>query len=90
MVHSRIDILDSSNEDHEDYHAVVGDRVVPRLNDLFNWLTDGEFKDFSRWKRLVTRVMRESVPNDYVFIAMKVMQIWDGNKLHSTENQVGY
>jgi hypothetical protein len=87
MVDSRIDILDSSNEEHTDYHAAVSDRVVPALNDLFQRLTDGKFKDFSRWKRPITKVMWENLPSDSAFIAMKVIQIWDGNKLH-LENQV--
>jgi hypothetical protein len=59
MVDSRIDILDSSNEEHTDYHAAVSDRVVPVLNDLFQRLTDGKFKDFSRWKSPITKVIRE-------------------------------
>jgi hypothetical protein len=83
----RIDILDSRSDDHIDYHAVVSDRVVPALNDLFQRLTDGKFKDFPRWKRPITKVMRESVPSDSAFIAMKVVEIWDGNKLH-LDNQV--
>jgi hypothetical protein len=73
MVDSRIDILDSSNDYHTDYHAAVSDRVVPTLNDLFQRLTDVKFKDFSRWKRPITKVMWESVPSDSAFIAMKVV-----------------
>ena len=73
MVDSRIDILDSGNEDHKDYHAVVGDRVVLRLNDLFQKLSNGKFKDFSRWKRPVTSVMKENIPSDSAFIAAKVL-----------------
>ncbi|KAK3139629.1 hypothetical protein QOZ80_5AG0386510 [Eleusine coracana subsp. coracana] len=48
MIDFRIDILDSSNEDHEDYHTVVGDRVVLRLNELFQKVTGGKFRDFSK------------------------------------------
>ncbi|KAK3136467.1 hypothetical protein QOZ80_5BG0435590 [Eleusine coracana subsp. coracana] len=88
MIDFHIDILDSSNEDHEDYHTTVSDRVVPRLNELFQKVTCGKFRDFSKWKRPVTRVMRENVPNDSPFISMKVMKIWDGQKLHSKENQI--
>jgi hypothetical protein len=87
MVDCRIDILDSSDDEHIEYHTVVSDRVVPRLNDLFQRLTDGKFKDFSPWKRPITKLMRESVPNDSAFIAMKVLQNWDGTKLH-LPNQV--
>jgi hypothetical protein len=87
MVDCRIDILDSSNEGHIDYHTIVSDWVVPRLNDLFQRLTDGKFKDFSRWKRPITKVMRENVLTDSTFIAMKVVQNWDGTKLH-LQNQV--
>jgi hypothetical protein len=79
--------LDSSNDEHIDYHASVSDGVVPTLNDLFQRLTDGKFKYFSRWKRPITKVVRENLPSDSAFIAMKVVQIWDGNKLHM-ENQV--
>jgi hypothetical protein len=60
---------------------------VPRLNDLFQRLTDGKFKDFSRWKRSITKVMRQNVLNDSAFIAMKVVQNWEGTKLH-LPNQV--
>ncbi|KAK3130285.1 hypothetical protein QOZ80_6BG0491330 [Eleusine coracana subsp. coracana] len=88
MIDFRIDILDSSNEDHEDYHTVVGDRVVLRLNELFQKVTGEKFRDFSKWKRPVTRVMWENVPNDSSFISMKVMKTWDGQKLHSKENQI--
>jgi hypothetical protein len=84
MVDCRIDVLDSSNDEHIEYH---GDQVVPRLNDLFQRLTDGKFKDFSRWKRPITKVMRENIPSDSAFIAMKVLQNWDGTKIH-LQNQV--
>jgi hypothetical protein len=72
MVVSRIDILDSSNDEHTNYHAAVSDRVVPKLNDLFQRLTNAKFKYFSRWKRPITKMMLESVLSDSTFIAMKV------------------
>jgi hypothetical protein len=65
---------DSSNDEHIEYHRVVSDRVVPRLNDLFQRLIDGKFKDFSRWKRPIMKAMWENVPSDSAFIALKVVQ----------------
>ena len=43
LIHDRIDILDSSLDDHRLYHEVVGNRIIPRLNLLFQEATDGKF-----------------------------------------------
>ena len=32
FIHDRIDVLDSSPEDHTIYHNVLGDRIIRRLN----------------------------------------------------------
>jgi hypothetical protein len=38
-------------------------------------------------EKAYNKVMRENVPSDSAFIAMKVVQNWDGTKLH-LPNQV--
>uniref|UniRef100_K4ALZ7 Uncharacterized protein n=1 Tax=Setaria italica TaxID=4555 RepID=K4ALZ7_SETIT len=50
FIHDRIDVLDSSLDDHTDYHQVLGDRIIRRLNLLFQLATDFEMKQFTRFK----------------------------------------
>uniref|UniRef100_K3Z0L8 Ubiquitin-like protease family profile domain-containing protein n=1 Tax=Setaria italica TaxID=4555 RepID=K3Z0L8_SETIT len=35
FIHDRIDLLDSSPDDHIDYHQVLGDQIIQRLNLFF-------------------------------------------------------
>ncbi|TVU11071.1 hypothetical protein EJB05_44634 [Eragrostis curvula] len=88
MVQHRIDVFDSSNEDHEAYQKTIGDTVVPRLNVLFQKLTNGKFRDFSNWKRPIINIIKENEPNDSPFIGMKIMEHWDGHNLHLQQNTV--
>ena len=82
MVHKRIDVLDSNNEDISAYHEVLGERILSRLNVLFQKATFGKFKDFSRWKRPIRNFKLGNDPTDSGFISMKLMEFWDGDILH--------
>ncbi|TVU20680.1 hypothetical protein EJB05_32863, partial [Eragrostis curvula] len=88
MVQHRIDVFDSSNEDHEAYQKTIGDTVVPRLNVLFQKLTNGKFRDFSNWKRPIINIIKENKLNDSPFIGMKIMEHWDGHNLHLQQNTI--
>ncbi|RLM74816.1 hypothetical protein C2845_PM15G09120 [Panicum miliaceum] len=56
FIHDRIDVLDSCPDDHTEYHQILGDRIIPRLNLLFQLATDYTMKQFTRFKRPITDV----------------------------------
>ncbi|KAG2549724.1 hypothetical protein PVAP13_9KG262013 [Panicum virgatum] len=82
FIHDRIDVLDSSPEDHIIYHNVLGDRIIQRLNLLFQLATDYRVKQFTRFKRPIIDVCMHSHENDCVFFAIKFMELWNGDSFH--------
>ncbi|XP_039777861.1 uncharacterized protein LOC120645161 isoform X1 [Panicum virgatum] len=82
FIHDRIDVLDSSPEDHTIYHNVLGDRIIRRLNLLFQLATDYRVKQFTRFKRPIIDVCMHSHENDCGFFAIKFMELWNGESFH--------
>jgi len=82
LIHDRIDILDSSPDDHRLYHEVVGNRIIPRLNLLFQEATDGKFKSFTRFRRPILPVPLQRNATDSGFFAIKFMELWNGESFH--------
>ena len=83
LIHDRIDILDSSPDDHRLYHEVVGNRIIPRLNLLFQMATDYNIKQLSRFKRPILEVPAQLHDNDSGFFAIKFMELWNGESFHT-------
>jgi len=81
-IHDRIDVLDSSPEDHTIYHNVLGDRIIRRLNLLFQLATDYRVKQFTRFKRPIIDVCMHSHENDCGFFTIKFMELWNGESFH--------
>ncbi|XP_002450520.2 uncharacterized protein LOC8076785 isoform X5 [Sorghum bicolor] len=93
LIHDRIDILDSSPDDHRLYHEVVGNRIIPRLNLLFQEATDGKLKSFTRFRRPILPVPVQRNATDSGFYAIKFMELWNGESFHLpilTENAAMY
>lgn len=82
FIHDRIDILDSSPEDHMVYHDDLGNRIIPRLNALFQEATDGKLKSFTRFKRPIISVPQQLSHADSGFFAIKFMELWNGESFH--------
>lgn len=82
LIHDRIDILDSSPADHRLYHEVVGNRIIPRLNALFQDATNGKLKQFTRFKRPIIPVTLQPNDTDSGFFAIKFMEFWNGESFH--------
>lgn len=82
FIHDRIDVLDSSPEDHTIYHDVLGDQIIRRLNLLFQLATDYTVKQFTRFKRPNIDVCVQSHENDCGFLAIKFMELWNGESFH--------
>ncbi|XP_025794955.1 uncharacterized protein LOC112875348 isoform X3 [Panicum hallii] len=82
FIHDRIDVLDSSPEDHRVYHQVLGDRIIRRLNLLFQLATDSTIKQFTRFKRPIIDECFQSHANDCGFFAIKFMELWNGESFH--------
>ncbi|RLM62304.1 hypothetical protein C2845_PM14G07150 [Panicum miliaceum] len=86
FIHDLIDVLDSSPEDHTDYHQILGDQTIRRLNLLFQLTTDYTIKQFTRFK--CPNI--DSRDNDCGFFAIKFMELWNGESFHIpilTENK---
>ena len=81
MIHKRIDILDSNAANHTVYHEELGDRIIPRLNSLFQQVTNGGVKDFGTWRRPVRHLADQACENDSGFFAVKFMELWNGDAL---------
>ncbi|XP_021306193.1 uncharacterized protein LOC8072946 isoform X4 [Sorghum bicolor] len=93
LIHDRIDILDSSPDDHRIYHEVVGNRIIPRLNLLFQEATDGKLKSFTRFRRPILPVPVQRNATDSGLYAIKFMELWNGEAFHLpilTENAAMY
>ncbi|CAM0150350.1 unnamed protein product [Urochloa decumbens] len=82
FIHDRIDVLDSSAEHHTVYHQVLGDRIIRRLNLLFQEATDGKMKEFTRLKRPIIDACLQSHDNDRGLYALKFMELWNGDSFH--------
>ncbi|CAL4988272.1 unnamed protein product [Urochloa decumbens] len=82
FIHDRIDVLDSSAEHHTVYHQVLGDRIIRRLNLLFQEATDGKMKEFTRFKRPIIDACLQSHDNDCGLYALKFMELWNGDSFH--------
>jgi len=82
LIHDRIDILDSSPDDHRLYHQVVGNRIIPRLNLLFQDATEGKLKSFTRFRRPILPVPLQRNATDSGFFAFKFMELWNGESFH--------
>uniref|UniRef100_K3Y165 Ubiquitin-like protease family profile domain-containing protein n=1 Tax=Setaria italica TaxID=4555 RepID=K3Y165_SETIT len=82
FIHDRIDVIDSSPDDHTDYHQVLGDRIIRRLNLLFQLVTDFEMKQFTRFKRPIIVPCMHTDDNDCGFYAIKSMELWNGDSFH--------
>ncbi|CAD6247341.1 unnamed protein product [Miscanthus lutarioriparius] len=82
LIHDRIYILDSSPDDHRLYHEVVGNRIIPRLNLLFQEATDGKFKSFTRFRRPILPVPLQRNATDSGYFAIKFMELWNGESFH--------
>uniref|UniRef100_A0A0A9MY68 Uncharacterized protein n=1 Tax=Arundo donax TaxID=35708 RepID=A0A0A9MY68_ARUDO len=83
MIHTRIDVLDSSPADQRTYHEILADRIVPRLNELFQKVTNGGVKQFRRWKRPIIDLPKQFKDPDSGFLAIKNMVLWNGDALES-------
>ncbi|CAL5059089.1 unnamed protein product [Urochloa decumbens] len=82
FIHDRIDVLDSSAEHHTVYHQVLGDRIIRRLNLLFQEATNGKMKEFTRFKRPIIDACLQSHDNDCGLYALKFMELWNGDSFH--------
>ncbi|XP_039792113.1 uncharacterized protein LOC120672288 [Panicum virgatum] len=82
FIHDRIDVLDSSPEDHKVYHQVLGDRIIHRLNLLFQLATNSTIKQFTRFKRPIIDVCSQTRAIDCGFFALKFMELWNGESFH--------
>jgi len=82
FIHDRIDVLDSIPEDHTIYHNVLGDRIIRRLNLLFQLATDYRVKQFTRFKHPIIDICMHSHENDCGFFAIKFMELWNGESFH--------
>lgn len=82
LIHDRIDILDSSPDDHSLYHRDVGNKISPRLNIMFQEVTHDKLKLFSRFKRPILPVPQQRSPADSGFFAFKFMELWNGESFH--------
>ncbi|CAN6220964.1 unnamed protein product [Urochloa humidicola] len=82
FIHDRIDVLDSSAEHHTVYHQVLGDRIIRRLNLLFQSATNGKIKEFTRFKRPIIDACLQLRDNDSGLYALKFMELWNGDSFH--------
>ncbi|CAN6373403.1 unnamed protein product [Urochloa humidicola] len=82
FIHDRIDVLDSSAEHHTIYHQVLGDRIIRRLNLLFQLATNDKLKEFTRFKRPIIDACHVSHDNDSGLYALKFMELWNGDSFH--------
>ncbi|KAG2634392.1 hypothetical protein PVAP13_2NG168906 [Panicum virgatum] len=82
FIHDRIDVLDSSPEDHKVYHQVLGDRIIHRLNLLFQLATNTTIKQFTRFKHPIIDVCSQTRAIDCGFFALKFMELWNGESFH--------
>ncbi|CAL4955067.1 unnamed protein product [Urochloa decumbens] len=82
FIHDRIDVLDSSEEHHTVCHQVLGDRIIRRLNLLFQEATYGKIKEFTRFKRPIIDACLQPHDNDCGLYALKFMELWNGDSFH--------
>jgi hypothetical protein len=63
--------------------------MVPRMFSVYFQIPESGYhvQELYLQRKVVTEVIRENVPSDFAFIAMKVVQNWEGTKLH-LPNQV--
>ncbi|KAG2650539.1 hypothetical protein PVAP13_1NG457219, partial [Panicum virgatum] len=76
------DVLDSSPEDHKVYHQVLGDRIIHRLNLLFQLATNSPIKQFTRFKHPIIDICSQTRTTDCGFYALKFMELWNGESFH--------
>jgi Ulp1 family protease len=60
----------------------VGNRIIPRLNLLFQDATEGKLKSFARFRRPILPVPLQRNATDSGFFAFKFMELWNGESFH--------
>uniref|UniRef100_A0A0A9D2N2 Uncharacterized protein n=1 Tax=Arundo donax TaxID=35708 RepID=A0A0A9D2N2_ARUDO len=66
------------------HHEVLADRIVPRINDLFQKGNCGGVKHFSRWKHPLFVLPKQINDGDSGFLATKFLVLWNGDALQTT------
>ncbi|RCV43401.1 hypothetical protein SETIT_9G291500v2 [Setaria italica] len=67
FIHDRTDVLDSSPDDHTDYHQLA---------------TDFKIKQFTKFKRPFIDICIHSHDNDCGFYVIKFMELWNSDSFH--------